>query len=82
MGQPNGIQAPSAKQEAMAKRAQEAFTNEFAILHREGVILPALLAGLAAVAADMVASSAGDDAVAPWFEANAELWRKSKEEGR
>lgn len=67
---------PTQEQQDRCERVQKAIIAELNLAEREGVQAGELLAGLASAAADAITCIAGPQAVAPWFEKNAELVRK------
>jgi hypothetical protein len=58
---------------AQSKRVEVALCNELNLLAREGIPLPMILTGLGTVIADLITTQQGPQAVAPWFQRNAEI---------
>lgn len=66
---------PSPHQIELTHRVERALCGELNLLDKEGVPAACLLVGLGLAAADLIIAQAGPEAVAPWFERQAELFR-------
>lgn len=64
---------PTAEQQARAERVQRAICHEINLASREGCAPAELLAGLGAAIADLITSTAGPEAVGPWFARQAQV---------
>jgi hypothetical protein len=64
---------PTDKQVEQTKRVQSALCNELNLLSREGIPAACILTGLGMTIADLITTQKGNQAVAPWFMAQARM---------
>jgi hypothetical protein len=67
---------PTPQQVEMTRRVERALCDELNLLEREGVPMACLLTALGMVAGDLIICQAGPQAVAPWFEKQASMYRR------
>lgn len=72
---------PTPEQLKAADRAHTALCHELNLMAREGIGMHELLSGIGAATADLIASTAGPEHVAPWFERQAQLVRELQRGG-
>lgn len=68
---------PTAQQRAQAELVQQDLIEEINRLIREGIDYRVVLAGVGSATADLIASTLGAAAVAPWHDMQAKLVREA-----
>jgi hypothetical protein len=64
---------PTDEQVKQTERVQAALCNELNLLAREGISPACILTGLGMTIADLITTQKGNQAVAPWFMAQARM---------